>query len=144
MGWPEIQYFLLVFVASCGVLQGVFMYRRIAGLQFFRNTVLGYAFAAIAFVGAFVWFFSGRDRNALPVVEGIQQTGLFIAGSAAAILFTFSLSSLINRGRIVGQSSPEDMDVGLGDLKRTTWVGCFPRICRELTALAGPIMRHKK
>ena len=144
MGWLEVQYFLLVFVASCGVLQGVFTYRRVAGLQFFRNPALGYAFAAIAFVSAFVWFFSGGDRNTLPVLEGGQQTGMFITGSAAAILFTLSLSSLINRGRIVGQSSPEDTDAGLGDLKRMTWVECFSRICRELTALAGPIMRHKK
>lgn len=144
MGWLEIQYFLLVFVASCGVLQGVFTYRRVAGLQFFCSSALGYAFAAIAFVGAFVWFFSGGDRNTLPVLEGSQQTGMFIAGSVAAILFTFSLSSLINRGRIVGRASPEDTETGLGDLKRMTWVGCFPRICRELTALAGPMMRHKK
>ena len=144
MGWLEIQYFLLVFVASCGVLQGVFTYRRVAGLQFFRSSALGYAFAAIAFVGAFVWFFFGDNRNTLPVLEGSQQTGMFFAGSSAAILFTFTLSSLINRGRIVGRASPEDTETGLGDLNRMTWVGCFPRIYRELTALAWPRVRHKK
>jgi len=126
MTWLEFQYFLLVFVASCGLLQGVFTYRRVSGLQFFRSPAMGYVLAALLFLGSFAWFFSSEERDIPPiVVEGSQQTVLFLVASASAVFFTCFVSSLASRRRLPATCTPAHMDPGLEDLKQVTYVRCL-------------------
>ncbi len=51
----SLEYFLLVFIASCGILQGVFAYRKLVGLQFLPGALSGYIFSAVAVAGSFIW-----------------------------------------------------------------------------------------
>ena len=92
-----LDYYILAFVASCGVLQMAATYSRLRGLLFFKNLALNLAAAAVFTVGSFVWFFSSEPRN-LPDsaggLNGNQQVGLFVLASASAVIFSFIVSSI--------------------------------------------------
>lgn len=91
-----LEYFLFVFVAALGVLQGAATLSRLYGLSFFPRPWLGYLFAPLAIGGAYAWFFYSEDRNR-PGIEGIQQTALFSLSVLSALGFTLLLSSLLYR-----------------------------------------------
>ncbi|MEW6034137.1 MAG: hypothetical protein AB1603_04730 [Chloroflexota bacterium] len=134
MGWLKLQYLILVFLTSCGLLQGVFSCRKVSGLQFFPRRYQGCIFSIVTTVGAFVWFYATGDRNTLPVIEGSQQFGLFIAGAAAAAAFTVVFSSMVNHWRSFSRAAPEASapEAGLDDLKRMTYLRAIPMIASEL------------
>lgn len=117
-----LQYLALVFGASCGFLQAVFAMRGIEGMRFFHNPALSYLFSAIVFIASFAWFYAGGNRNQLPVVEGVQQSVLFVLGALAAVLFTALVSSLVNRRMPAVAGSGPDAGPGLGSLRRMTYL----------------------
>lgn len=120
----NLQYLILVFGAACGVLQAVFAFRRIEGLRFFHNAAVSYLFSAVVSGGFFVWFYASDDRNKLPVVEGVQQSVLFLLGAGAAVVFTTLVSSVVNSGMQAfapPTDNPGAKDSGLESLKRMTY-----------------------
>jgi hypothetical protein len=141
----SVEYFLLVFWASCGLLQGVFTYRRLRGLQFFPVAWLSYVFSAVALVGSFAWFYATDDRNVLPVLEGSQQFGFFLAGVSAAVAFTLITSSLMNWPRRLPKP-PEggESSAGLDDLKGMTYLHSLVLLGREMQELRQRLLRWKR
>lgn len=132
MGWLYVQYLVFVFAAACGLLQGVFAYRKIAGLQFFRRACSNYIFAVAIFTGSYAWFFGISDRTLVPVMEGTEQTIGFVAGSAAAVVFIVLVSSLLNRRRLFpARERVIEGKPGLDSLKCATYWGCLPGICDD-------------
>lgn len=116
-----VEYFFLIFISCCGVLQFVAARRKLRGLSFFQRAISGYLFAVLAIVGAFCWFFIVKNR-CVPGLEGSEVFALFIAGSLASFIFTASLSSVINRKlRLsMGEDNPSE-EPGLDSLKRMTY-----------------------
>jgi len=124
-----VEYFLLVLICCCGVLQFVAARWKLSGISFFNRTTFGYLFAALVIVGAFSWFFTIEDR-CVPGLEGAQTFAMFIAGSLASFIVTASLSSVIKRKlRLsVKQHNPEE-ELGLDSLRRMTY---FQAVARHL------------
>lgn len=90
-----LDYFLLVFIASLGVFQIAAVHAKLEGLWFFRRPIVQYVFGVLAIIGAFGWFFTTKERNIQPTVEGAQQLGLFLGAIVAAYVITALLSSII-------------------------------------------------
>lgn len=100
MSQLQIEYFLFVFVASCGVLQLIAAISNLKGLLFFQKVIVGYVLATLAIGGAFVWFFGWDDRLQKDIMhtglEGAQQFYFFILGAFSAVVFTLIASSVVN------------------------------------------------
>ncbi|MDO8473877.1 MAG: hypothetical protein Q7T05_08725 [Dehalococcoidia bacterium] len=140
MVWLKFDYFLLIFVTSCGLLQGVFAYTGRVGLQFFVRRALAYVFAVVCSVGAFLWFFTRPNYDLPPrILEGSQQTTTFMMGAVAAVVFSVLLSSLINRRRRFPVSQVGDIQ-GLDDLKYNTYFRTFPAMGRDLLGLVRSLV----
>lgn len=142
MGWLKLQYFLLVFFASLGILQAVFSWRKLRGLQFFGQRIAAYLFAAATVIGSFVWFYGAGNRNTLPVLEGSQQTSMFMAATAAAVVFTVLLSSAINASRLPRTGSGTKCGNGLDDLRHTTYLRCLAATLAKVANRARSRERH--
>ena len=92
------RYCAYVFIATIGVLQLSAARWRLRGISFFRSKRWGYAFGAVAFVGAFTWFFgfTGLDLTN-PTFDTPPQLAWLTLSVACGILATLGISSLINR-----------------------------------------------
>ena len=109
-----LDYFILVFFASCGVFQMAAACNGLNGLQFFSNRRHSFLLGLLLVVAAFAWFFLSEPRN-LPDTSlgltGNQQFAFFFIGSGTGLTFTLVLSSLRNRGLGKGrQVLPEGID----------------------------------
>ena len=116
------DYYILVFVATIGVIQVAASFGGLNGLLFIKSSlvtrVLGIALAA----AAFIWFFSTGDRNINDYEGGLDaptQSLFFFFGSSTGFVFTFVVSTLVNARMNGGESSPEE---GLDALRDTNYV----------------------
>ena len=93
------DYFLMVFVASIGVLQIIASMRQINGLLFVKSPVLIRIIGTALILGVAFWFFTNENRNINDYDGGIDaptQSLLFFLASVSALLFTLALSTLVN------------------------------------------------
>ena len=116
------DYYILVFVATIGVIQVAASFGRLNGLLFIKSPivtrVLGIALAA----AAFIWFFSTGDRNINDYEGGLDaptQSLFFFFGSSTGFVFTFVVSTLVNARMNGGEAPPEE---GLDALRDTNYV----------------------
>jgi hypothetical protein len=122
----SLNYCLLVFIAVLGVLQLAAAYNNFRGLLFFPRTIFTVCFAVLAIGIALFAFFTWNDLHKIIVngsqkifiVEGSQQTGLFVLSAAAGILFTLVFSSVVNYRRFSAGDSEQD---GLDALRESTF-----------------------
>lgn len=114
------DYFLLVFVASLGVLQIAGAYSRLYALLIFGrrfSVILGYA----AVVLGFTLFFTSEPRNVPDTARGLdgnQQALLFSAAALSALITTLLCSSLRNWSTL-GVDEPVR---GIDALRRTSYL----------------------
>ena len=127
-----VDYFLLIFLSACGVLQIPVSHSGLKGLMFFVRPRYSISVGIGMVLVAFLWFFLSTPRN-LPDtgrgLDGIAQTGLFAAGAGAALVFTLILSSIINVSLCNGHRS---YIVGLEALKETTYFQALSDTLRGL------------
>ncbi len=116
------DYYILVFVATIGIIQVAASFGRLNGLLFIKSPivtrVLGIALAA----AAFIWFFSTGDRNINDYEGGLDaptQSLFFFLGSATGFVFTFVVSTLVNARMNGEEPSPEE---GLDALRDTNYL----------------------
>jgi hypothetical protein len=126
-----VEYFFLVLISCCGVLQFVAARWNLSGISFFKKTTFGYLFAALAIGGAFSWFFTIENR-AQPGLEGAEVFALFIAGSLSSFLVTASISAVIKRKLHLSmeQRNPEE-EPGLDSLRQMTYFQAIARHFRK-------------
>jgi hypothetical protein len=124
-----LEYFLFVFMASCGVIQIAAAYSRLHGLMFFRRPLWGYVFAAVVTPLAFLWFFKSENRN-VPGLEGSQQFGDFCLGFIAAVVFSALFSSLL-RARDALHLGEGEAPEGLEALREMTYLQAIRRRLRN-------------
>ena len=111
------KYWLLVFLAVLGVLQGAAARNNLRGLFFFGYRAASYVFAALAIGLPLVIFFSWNSRYATSVIEGAEQAGLFTLAALAAILSTLVISSAIRSASFKRRAAHRH---GLPALQRAT------------------------
>ena len=94
-----LDYFLLVFVASCGLYQIAAAWNRLRGLMLFESRGLTFVLGLVLWVGAFAWFFLSEPRNMPDTGAGLtgnEQFGYFFAGGGAGLAATLLVTSLRN------------------------------------------------
>lgn len=119
------DYFLLVFVASLGVLQIAASLAHLKGLLIFKPPLVSRALGLLLFVGAFVMFFSTGTRNINDYEGGLDaptQGLFFFLGAFAGLGVTLMLSSLVNLRMNGGRPSPE---AGLDALRETNYISAL-------------------
>jgi hypothetical protein len=117
------QYCAYVFIATVGVLQLIAARRRLRGISFFRSKRWGYAFGAVAIVGAFTWFFGFTGLNLTkPTFDTPPQLIWLTLSVVCGTLVTLGISSLINKR--MAQPDKEDAaqeEDGIEVLKRKSY-----------------------
>ena len=116
------DYFILIFVATIGVIQISASTGRLNGLLLFKAPLIARTLGLALVVAAFVWFFSTETRNVGDTSGGIDantQALFFFLGTLAGGGFTFLVSSMVNLRMNGREQSPES---GLEALRETTYV----------------------
>ena len=116
------DYFLLVFVASLGVLQLAASVGRLNGLIFFKSPLITRTLGLSLVAAAFAWFFGTASRNINDFQGGIDaptQALFFFFGSFAGVVVTLLASSLVNMRMNYGEPSA---DAGLDNLRRVSYL----------------------
>ena len=131
----ENEYRLLVFAAVLGVIQLAAANAGLRGLLFAPGTVrirfypsgrrwtltylhFSYLFAAITVLPSLGFFFVWNHYNATGIVQGSEQSGLFVLSTGAAGIFSLVISSFINQWRLQNNQTQAS---GLEALKDITW-----------------------
>jgi hypothetical protein len=114
----SLEYGVLVFLAAIGVIQLAVMSSRLHKLVFFKRKVNGYLFSLVMIIPACYIFFTWNYHYATGIVQGAEQAGLFILSITLALVFTLTVSSLINRSR---PGSPAPEKEGLEVLREITY-----------------------
>ena len=119
-----VDYFIMVFVASLGVMQAAASIGGLRGLLLFKNPLIARALGIAIAIAAIVWFFAVAERNINDYEGGLdsnQQGILFFLAVAASGIFTCVLTSLLNWRMPCGAIDGERMEIGLGNLRNGSW-----------------------
>ena len=139
------DYFIMVFVASLGVIQAAASVGGLRGLLVFKHPGIARTLGVALAIGAIVWFFAVAERNINDYEGGLdsnEQGLLFFLAVATSGILTCVLTSLLNRrmldscfrrndeeegrnggadvrsGSLDGGDAP---DAGLGALRYGSW-----------------------
>ena len=122
-----VDYFVMVFVASLGVMQAAASIGGLRGLLVFKNPLTARALGIAVAIAAVACFFLIEERNINDYKGGLdsnEQGLLFFLAVAASGIFTCVVTSLWN-WRMVGSRGREDdgerATAGLGALRDGTW-----------------------
>ena len=129
------DYFIMVFVASLGVMQAAASIGGLRGLLVFKNPLVARPLGIAIAVAAIVWFFMVAERNINDYEGGLdsnQQGLLFFLAVAASGVFTCVFTSLLNwrivdfrlrgnDGECRGNGEERAPDAGLGALRWSSW-----------------------
>ena len=117
-----LDYFLLVFLAACGLFQVIAANRNLRGMLFFQHRP-GSLMLGLALVAAsFTWFFLSEPRNVPDSALGLngnEQFAYFFAGLGTALVFTLIVSSLTNWTLGAGRTQ---LPNGLDALRESTYL----------------------
>ena len=131
-----VDYFIMVFVASLGVMQTAASIGGLRGLLLFKSPIIARPLGIAIAVAALVWFFAVAERNINDYDGGLdsnQQGLLFFLAVAASGTLTCALSSLWNRRlRVSASDSAQAPGAGLGALKTEIWWRALSRNYRYL------------
>ena len=130
-----VDYFIMVFVASLGVMQTAASIGGLRGLLVFKNPLVARPLGIAIAIAAIVWFFLVAERNINDYEGGLdsnQQGLLFFLAVAASGVLTFILTSLLNwrivdsrlrgnDGECRGNGEERAPDAGLGAMRHGNW-----------------------
>lgn len=115
------DYYILVFVATIGVIQVAASFGNLNGLLFIKSPIVTRVLGIALALAAFIWFFSTGDRNINDYEGGLDaptQSLFFFFGSSTGFVFTFVVSTLVNARMNGEEPSPEE---GLDALRDTNY-----------------------
>lgn len=126
------DYLVLVFLASCGVIQLAALKGGLRGLYLLKTPILNLAFGLALIVTPFVWFFVSEPRNLSDTAGGLngnQQAALYVIGSVVGILSTLLITSLRRVNNRYKESSREP---GLDALRYSNYSSALRCTFRKL------------
>ncbi|RLC71285.1 MAG: hypothetical protein DRI26_05460 [Chloroflexi bacterium] len=124
-----LNYLLLIFGSSLGVLQIAVTRAGLKGLSFFWRRALNYLGGFLLLAATYTWFFSQANLNMRHAeVEGSQQLGFFLLGALCAVVFTFLVSSLLHHR---GAEASGPVSEGLEALRELTLLQLIRRLGRK-------------
>ncbi len=110
-----VDYFVMVFVASLGVMQAAASIGGLRGLLVFKNPLIARSLGIAVAIAAVAWFFLIEERNINDYEGGLdsnEQGLLFFLAVAASGIFTCIMTSLVNR-RMEGSRLGGDDDISI-------------------------------
>ena len=125
-----LDYCLLGFLATLGVVQMAAARNGLTGLLFFRHRPTSFLLGMALAVGVFLWFFLSEPRNIGDTeggLDGNQTAGYFTVSAGSAIILTFLVSSLSNR--YLPRDGP--FAAGLDALRETTYLRSLARALKR-------------
>lgn len=114
------DYYLMVVVAACGVLQVAASIGELNALLFFKGPRIARAFGGTLVVTGFALFFCTAERNLNDYEGGLDgnvQGILFLLGAITALAATVAATSILNRG----MNEPVRTGDGIESMKRTSY-----------------------
>ncbi len=93
------DYFLLVFLAACGLFQVIAANKNLRGMLFFQRRPGSFLFGLALITASFTWFYLSEPRNVSDSALGLngnEQFAYFFAGLGTALVFTLIVSSVRN------------------------------------------------
>lgn len=122
-----VDYFIMVFVASLGVMQTAASIGGLRGLLIIKPPLIARPLGIAIAIGAIVWFFATAERNINDYKGGLdsnEQGMLFFLAVAASGMLTCVLTSLLNwrmAGSRLRGNGGESVDAGLDALRHSNW-----------------------
>jgi hypothetical protein len=143
------EYGILVFAAVMGIIQVAAANAGLRGLLFAPGAVcirffpsgrrwtltyvhFSYLFASVTVLPALGFFFVWNHYNEIGIIQGVEQSGLFVLSTASAGIFSLVASSLINQWRLQQNHTAAR---GLEALKDITW---FQAVWRRWVKRSAP------
>ena len=129
-----VDYYLMVVIAACGVLQIGASLGRLDALLLFKNPLTARALGIVLAVAGPVLFFATGERNINDYEGGLDgnfQGLFFILGTITALALTTMVTSFVNRR----MSAPTQIEDGIDSLNQTTYA-------RALAGNIGFLRKH--
>ncbi len=129
-----VDYYLMVVIAACGVLQIGASVGRLDALLVFKNPLTARALGVVLAAAGLTLFFATGERNINDYEGGLDgnfQGLFFILGTLTALVLTVVVTSFINRR----MSAPTQIEDGIDSLNRTTYA-------RALAGNIGFLRKH--
>ena len=95
-----IDYILMVFFSSIGIIQLAAISSQLTGIILIRNLNLAKSIAVLLVISPVLWFFAKTNRNINDYAGGLDandQAIFFLTGVVLATITTLSISSLVNK-----------------------------------------------
>lgn len=125
-----LDYCLLGFLATLGVVQMAAARNGLSGLLFVRHRPASFLLGMALAVGVFLWFFLSEPRNIADTeggLDGNQTAGYFTVSAGSAVILTLFVSSLSNR--YLPRDGP--FSAGLDALRETTYLRSLARALKR-------------
>ena len=129
-----IDYYLMVVIAACGVLQIGASVGRLDALLLFKTPLLARSVGTVLAVTGPALFFATAERNVNDYEGGLDgnfQGLFFLLGTLTALVLTAVVTSFINRN----MSAPTKIENGIETLNRTSYA-------RALAGNIGFLRKH--
>ena len=126
-----IDYYLMVVIAACGVLQISASVGRLDGLLLFKSPLMARALGVALAAAGPVLFFATAERNINDYEGGLDgnfQGLFFILGTITALALTVGATSFVNRS----MAHPTQIENGIESLKRTNYTRALTNNIRFL------------
>ena len=118
----SIDYYILVTVASMGVLQLVASRGGLRGLLLFQSPMMSRIVGAVLPLASVIWFFGSEDRNISDHMGGLSSNEValtFFVGGVTAWVVTVAVSSAVNARAHRGSPATA---LGIDSLRDATYV----------------------
>ena len=129
-----IDYYLMVVIAACGVLQIAASVGRLDALLLFKSPLKARTLGVVLAVAGPVLFFATAERNINDYEGGLDgnfQGLFFLLGTLTALALTIVVTSFMNRN----MSASTRIETGIDSLNRTTYA-------RALAGNIGFLRKH--
>ena len=126
------DYLVLVFLASCGVIQLAALRGGLRGLYLLKTPILNLTLGLALILTSFIWFFASESRNLSDTAGGLngnQQAVLYIIGSVLGVVSTLFITSL---RRIRGKYKESLREPGLDALRYSNYSSALRCTLRKL------------
>ncbi len=126
------DYYLMVVIGACGVLQIAASVGRLNALLLFKAPLKARSFGIVLAVIGPALFFATAERNINDYEGGLDgnfQGLFFILGTITALVLTAAATSVVNRG----MRAPTQIEAGIESLKGTTCAGAIANNIRFLS-----------